>query len=548
MRTPILLVLFIAFAPAKAQTTPSSLRPDISVDHYMNVRSSAVRLEVDPISGRLYYLRTNGELLVVIDDGIAPPHDSVVFTTEDHLLDDTYGMTFHDSDLFVIGNQVTGSSTQGIVHRARLQPDGSRLWTVAAWTEPYAWGGKAHGFNNVVVSPDETELYLNCGSRTDHGEVQDVNGAYPELREEPITAKILRIPIDANELLLPNDEPELAASEFVFASGVRNTFDMAFDADGRLFGVENSGDHDDPEEMNWLRQGHHYGFPWTAGGNSNPTPIVGYDPALDPLLNPGFPSAATDFQYDPTFPPAPPFFTEPIRNTGPDADRVRDPLTSGIRDASDEGIEIRTFTCHRSPLGLLFDTDSLWGDDLRGDALMLSFTPGGDTLGFSPIAPWGIPVVPADPSSDLIHLVLTPDLPNDNFSVQATRIVEGFYLPVDAANANNVIYVLENSGGNERAIWKVTLPLYTGIDGTIGSHTTPLHVWPVPTADRIMWSTEGKRPNAITLLDMQGRVCRTVLTRTTNGVIAVNDLPAAVYLLRADYVDGFVHQRFVITK
>lgn len=100
MRTPILLVLFIAFAPAKAQTTPSSLRPDISVDHYMNVRSSAVRLESRPDQWSVVLPAHQRRAPVVIDDGMAPPHDSVVFTTEDHLLDDTYGMTFHDSDLF----------------------------------------------------------------------------------------------------------------------------------------------------------------------------------------------------------------------------------------------------------------------------------------------------------------------------------------------------------------------------------------------------------------------------------------------------------------
>ena len=447
----------------------------------------------------------------------------------------------------MIGNQVTGNVTEGILHRAHLQPDGSRAWTVAARTSQYAWGGKAHALNNVVVSPDGLELYLNCGSRTDHGEVQDVDGAFPNLREEPITAKILRIPIDANELVLPNNDLALSVSGRVFAYGTRNTFDMAFDVEGRLFGVENSGDHDDPEEMNWLRQGMHYGFPWTAGGNLDPTATPGYNPTTDSLLNPGYPSATTDFYYDASFPPAPPMFAEPMRNTGPDADRLRDPLTEGILDALDEGMDMRTFTCHRSPLGLVFDTAGILGSNLRGDGLVLSFTPGGDTLGFSPIAPWGIPVVPVDPSGDLLHLELEYDEVENNFTTQVTRIVEGFYLPVDAELIGNVLYVVENSGGTERSIWKVTLPLANGVLEPAAT-TTELSIWPVPANDRITWSTGNERPTGLTLIDLQGRILRSEQPSTAGGQFTLWDLPSGTYILRATFEGRDAHRRFAMTK
>lgn len=41
-------------------------------------------------------------------------------------------------------------------------------------------------------------------------------------------------------------------------------------------------------------------------------------------------------------------------NVGPDADKYKDPLTGEIRDASDQGGTLSTFTAHRSPLGLYF--------------------------------------------------------------------------------------------------------------------------------------------------------------------------------------------------
>ena len=49
--------------------------------------------------------------------------------------------------------------------------------------------------------------------------------------------------------------------------GIRNAFALAYAGNGDLFGAVNSDDRDDPEELNWLQEGHHDGFPWRIGGN-----------------------------------------------------------------------------------------------------------------------------------------------------------------------------------------------------------------------------------------------------------------------------------------
>lgn len=534
-----------------AQGTPTSLRPDVQVEHYTDCQSNASRMAWDPVQERLHYLRTNGDVLMVIDNGFDPPYDTLLYTAADHYIDEAYGMAFHDSDLFIIGNRVVQNDqlTQGIVHRAHLLPSGERDWSVVAQTDTYIWGGKAHGFNNVVVGPDEDHLYLNCGSRTDHGEVQNVNGMFPDAREDAITAKILRIPIDEHNLALPNDADQLTASGYLYASGVRNTYDMAFDADGHLFGVENSGDHDDPEEMNWLREGYHYGFPWTAGGNPNATRNFGYAPASDRLLNPGYPSAATDFYYDATFPSLPgQQFTEPMRNTGPDADRLRDAVTGGIVDASEAGLDMRTFTCHRSPLGLVFDKDSVLAADLRGDGFLLSFTPGGDTSGFSVIAPWGIPVVPADPSEDLLHLELHYDDVANDYTVQTTRIAQGFYLPVDAELVGNVLFIIENWSGTQRSIWKVTMPLASGLAEVPRLPGRQLKVWPVPARDEFFWSTGGLHPNSLELMDATGKSVVNLAPITNSGQLPLDGVPSGAYVVRATFDTGAASQRIMVVK
>ncbi len=529
-----------------SQGIPHALIPELTVEHYMDVRSNASRMAYDHEQDRMYYLRTNGDILMVLDDGFSTPTDTLLFTVDDHTLGDAYGLAFQDSDLFVIGNHVMGNTTQGMLWRAHLQPDGSRSWSVVARTEDYAWGGKAHGFNNVVVSPDGQWLYLNCGSRTDHGEVQSVNGAFPGLREEPITAKILRVPSNAVDLLLPNDETALQAGGFIYASGVRNTYDMAFDADGHLFGVENSGDHDDPEELNWLQQGGHYGFPWTAGGNPNPTRVIGYEPANDPLLNTGYPSATTDFYYDSTFPlPLWVDPTEPVRNTGPDGDRLRDPANGGIVDASDQALPMTTFTCHRSPLGLVFDEDGSLSSSFQFDGFLLSFTPGGDTLGYSPIAPWGIPVVPADTSEDLLHLQFSYDDVAGTFTVQTTRIAEGFYLPVDAALVGHVLYVIEHWGSTQRSIWKVTFPVEAGVPEQ-ATRPGSLYLWPVPAHDHVTWRTNLRAGGTLQLFDMMGSLIEQHAFSLPTGTLDLQGIAPGVYTLRGTSPDGNTCQRSLV--
>ena len=168
------------------------------------------------------------------------------------------------------------------------------------------------------------------------------------------------------------------------AEGIRNTFSLAYSANGDLFGVENSDDRDDPDEMNWIREGHHYGFPWNIGGDVTPQQFPGYDPHNDPLLSPNAWGGGNGMLYqtysnDSTY-PAPPdsiTFTAPILNFGPDADNFRDTTNGNIKDASETGESLGTFSPHSSPDGIVFDQDSILAGDLKGGALVVRINSGG---------------------------------------------------------------------------------------------------------------------------------------------------------------------------
>ena len=79
---------------------------------------------------------------------------------------------------------------------------------------------------------------------------------------------------------------KLKADGYIYAEGIRNAYDMAFDGNGNLFAVSNSPDYDMPEDMFWIRQKHHYGFPWIMGGIENPQQYPDWkpDPDTDPFI------------------------------------------------------------------------------------------------------------------------------------------------------------------------------------------------------------------------------------------------------------------------
>jgi glucose/arabinose dehydrogenase len=340
-----------------------------------------------------------------------------------------------------------------------LQPNGSRIWSTVLSTSAYPTSSSTgdHGFTGITADPQKEYLYFSGGSRTSFGEVETNDGMYPGLREQALTSKIFRIPIDATNIYLNNDSIALQNSGYVFAEGTRNAYSMAFNAENQLFAIDNAGERDDPEELNLIEQGKHYGFPWRIGGNANPLANPNYDASTDPLINPNNGAfLAGHFDADPQFPTAPAgvVFTEPIANYGAAADYYKEEGTGQIKKASESGQPVRTFTAHRSPLGLVIDKDKQLGDAYTGNGFVLSFMPGGDSTGYTPLSPWGSACPFVDPSRELVMLRFSFDSTNQTYGIYTTNVASGFYLPVDAVQVGSAIYVIENNGG----LWKINFP------------------------------------------------------------------------------------------
>ena len=320
--------LFLLIA-VQAAATPFAIDPQIQIRQVLSTvadsGSKSVRIAKNPRNSELYYLKANGDIYQV---NLAPDAGSTAllnYTAADHGLSTSVeGFAIgSDGTMYVVGNIKTNSGNSNWVRIMKgVQSGAGRKWTTLAETQTYPLSKTAYDrlANGLVVSPDGQWLFANFGSRTDHGEIESTGGVYPNLRETALTAKILRLPTSGQNLVLTNDLAALKSAGYVFAEGTRNAFDLGFAPNGDLFATDNGPDRDMSDELNWLQEGHHYGFPWRMGGADNPQQFPDYDPAQDHLLDMrcGAVKAGT-CKNDPTFPKPSALFSEPVINLGPNA-------------------------------------------------------------------------------------------------------------------------------------------------------------------------------------------------------------------------------------
>lgn len=454
-----------AQGPDAGTATPKSLRSDISIEYYMKVEPEAVRLIQHPNTGEMYYTTFFGDVIrIKMLDG--KPTSEVLLTKDDHGITRLQGAAFKGNTLFLAGNINVNNNkgNKGRMVRYEMTPGATKPeMTVVFNTVEYGANKTTfdHGWNALEISPDGKYIFVNTGARTDHGEVQDNGGAYPNARDNALTAKIFRFPIDSKDLVLADDEALLKSKGFIYADGIRNAYDMAFDGKGKLFAVSNSGDYDHPEDMFWVRQGHHYGFPWVMGGIENPQQYPDFqpDPDKDPFLSKfAFAWLMKYFHNDPNFPKKPEGvkFTPAVQNLGPDANEYRDKKTGIVMDGDSTGVTVGTLNAHSSPLGLFFDTRKALSKEFQGDGFVIRYA-GGPRNGKEN------PSLLRRQGRDLLHLDMIYDKNTDNYKVKTTRIVDGFTAPTDALLIDNILYVIEyggKQGGNKAggSIWKITLP------------------------------------------------------------------------------------------
>ncbi|MFY9608347.1 MAG: PQQ-dependent sugar dehydrogenase [Blastocatellia bacterium] len=231
------------YAPQFA--SPSNV-PDFGADYFTGPVSMAFDSR-----GRLFVGTFSGKILILLDHNEDGAVDQVKTFATGVLI--PLGLEFRaDGDLFVTSNLLGGV---GRIVRLRDQ-DGDDVAEEKTIILDGLPSEGDHQTDKLKFGPDGL-LYFGQGSSTDNGTPEP--GRVPE---RPFNATIVRIDVD---------NPQAS----IFASGLRNPFGMAFHPEnGQLFTTDGGSgelcsscpeDTSPLEEVNWVVQNGHYGFPSCEG-------------------------------------------------------------------------------------------------------------------------------------------------------------------------------------------------------------------------------------------------------------------------------------------
>jgi len=243
----ILLIFCFSYDFAIAQTLIEksllnrlSVPKGFSVNVFAENLGAARGLGISPDGDLFVCSMRAGELIVLPDadkDGIADKR--IVFADG---LRNPHSVAFHDGYIY-IGE--TDKITRFRDDDGDLVADGKGEAVITGLPT------RGHFTKTIVFGPDDM-MYLSIGSSCNICEERD-----------PRRAAVVRYTPDGKD-------------ETIFAAGLRNSVALAFnDATGELWSSNNGrdriGDNIPPEEINILREGGHYGWPYCYGdGIMNP--------------------------------------------------------------------------------------------------------------------------------------------------------------------------------------------------------------------------------------------------------------------------------------
>lgn len=105
-----------------------------------------------------------------------------------------------------------------------------------------------HAANGIAFGADGWG-YVGVGGRADHGEILVGDNAGQQDERHPLEASILRFSPDGS--VVEN-----------YARGIRNPYDITWDANGQLWATDNLPDYGPVEELQRIIPGREHGYPW----------------------------------------------------------------------------------------------------------------------------------------------------------------------------------------------------------------------------------------------------------------------------------------------
>ena len=205
-------------------------------------------------NGRLYTSDQYGNLYRVTLPNLKNKLDSVIVDKLDLKIGLAQGLLWHKGDLYASVNSDAEHDLMihsGFYKITDSNNDGE--FDTVKMLRSFDGNGE-HGPHNIVLAPDEQSMYIVLGNHTDVPD--DLKSVVPKVWGEDNLLPIIKDPSGhANSRGAPGGwivKTDFEGKEWtLFSIGMRNTYDIAFNQDGELFGFDSDMEYD--MGMPWYR-------------------------------------------------------------------------------------------------------------------------------------------------------------------------------------------------------------------------------------------------------------------------------------------------------
>lgn len=204
--------------------------------------------------GRLYASDQFGTIYSVSLPSTENKLDSVVVKKIDIQIGMAQGLLWHENALFALvnANSENDLNIQSGFYKITDADNDDEFDTVTTLRLFNGWG--EHGPHNIALAPDGQSLFMVLGNHTDIPE--DIESVIPKNWGEDNLLPVIKDPSGhANDVKAPGGwvvKTDFEGKDWTLLNvGLRNTYDIAFNPDGELFGFDSDMEYD--MGMPWYR-------------------------------------------------------------------------------------------------------------------------------------------------------------------------------------------------------------------------------------------------------------------------------------------------------
>ncbi|MFT5886197.1 MAG: hypothetical protein ACI9IP_002661, partial [Arcticibacterium sp.] len=175
-------------ANSTSSGSPASLKTELQISFYAYAEYGSVRIVFDSLNSVFYMNTFGGDIYRIrVVNGVPQYRESFISTSQ-HPINRMQGLMFYNSALYMVGNEADSPNSRGKgkVIKVSFDSNGNnKVFTAMLDTQFYASSTTLfdHAFSAITLNDTKYSLYIASGSRTDHGEIKDVGGLYPNLRD-----------------------------------------------------------------------------------------------------------------------------------------------------------------------------------------------------------------------------------------------------------------------------------------------------------------------------------------------------------------------------